>query len=260
MYKFCFLENSFQNIDKSVFTKYFSQLVTGREAFKRAHVVSGFESTGIFPLDRTRIPEEKLSINRTFQHVVSARNTQDPDEGDVEIDSGDDDDGSDDTEDSSEDDSDDSNDSDDSEGGRGGEHVMHFGRGDDDDDEQSQVVLSIPRLQSERNEQLLSTFLTNQLSKPTKSSITISKKRAKVVGPSGACITSQDSQRIMQSDENDRVQKRIDNERVKKERESKKRKLDEEAARKKELAQIKRNIKQGRTAMNALRRGKLTKS
>jgi len=137
---------------------------------------------------------------------------------------------------------------------------MHFGRGDDDDDEQSQVVLSIPRLQSERNEQLLSTFLTNQLSKPTKSSITISKNRAKVVGPSGACLTSQDSQRIMQSDENDRLQKRIDNERVKKERESKKRKLDEEAARKKELAQIKRNIKQGRTAMNAPRRGKLTKN
>jgi hypothetical protein len=68
----------------------------------------------------------------------------------------------------------------------------------------------------------------------------VPKKRARVVGPSGACITSKESIEIMQNDDNEKLQKKIDTQRSKVERDNKKRKLDEDAARKKELIFIKR--------------------
>ncbi len=138
-------ENSFQNIDKSTFTNYFSQLIAGREAFKQAHVVSGFDTTGIFPLDRTRIPEEKLTINKTFQHVVSARSYGNEDGGEHDSDESDDGNDGNDNDDGNDDHNDDDS-IDDSDDGRGGKHVMHLrGRSDDEEnDVVSQVVLSLP--------------------------------------------------------------------------------------------------------------------
>jgi len=142
-------------------------------------------------------------------------------------------------------------------------HVMHFGR--DSDHESSQIVLvgrssrspvrtctlrnpetsktPKPRHfeQTEKNTEFLNNFLASQLNnRPSKSGITIAKKRKRVVGPSGACITSQESEALMQDEENQKLQKKIDTDRLKKQRESKRRKMDEEATRKKELKSIKK--------------------
>jgi hypothetical protein len=62
-----------------------------------------------------------------------------------------------------------------------------------------------------------------------------------LVGPGGACITSTDSQAILEAEANEKLQKKIDAERAKRDKEIKRRKLDEAAAHKKELAALKKN-------------------
>ena len=227
------------------FEDWFSN-VQSKEAFKRAHAVSGFDSTGIFPLDRSRVPKEKLLINKTFQHVVSARTAQETD---------------------SDDESSDLNETGEYEPSN---HVMHYGRSDSDEEPSSQIVLDRPSIsqprsssplrslspapsQSDLNTELLNNFLSTQLSKASKPSsihITDRVKRARLVGPGGACITSTESQSILEAEVNERLQRKIDADRVKQEREIKRRKLDAAAIRKKELASIKKKIKREKLVTN----------
>ncbi len=128
------INNSYKNIDKKTFTEYFSKLIMSKTVFRRSHSVSGFDTTGIFPLDRARISPEKLKINKTFEHIASARR-------------------------SAEDEASDSNGeptgrdeepvaSDEEEDEVEGQHVIHYGRDDDDDETQSQVVIRSLRRQS----------------------------------------------------------------------------------------------------------------
>ncbi len=137
---------------------------------------------------------------------------------------------------------------------------MHYGRSDSDEEPSSQIVLDRPSIsqprsssplrslspapsQSDLNTELLNNFLSTQLSKASKPSsihITDRVKRARLVGPGGACITSTESQSILEAEVNERLQRKIDADRVKQEREIKRRKLDAAAIRKKELASIKK--------------------
>lgn len=59
---------------------------------------------------------------------------------------------------------------------------------------------------------LINNFLSTQLSKVSRShsKITVSKrvKRSKLVGPGGACITSDDSHAILEAEANEKLQKK----------------------------------------------------
>jgi hypothetical protein len=53
-------QNGTALITKESFPKLLRELATKHEVFKRRHAVSGFESTGIYPLDRNAIDRSKL--------------------------------------------------------------------------------------------------------------------------------------------------------------------------------------------------------
>jgi len=67
--------------------------------------------------------------------------------------------------------------------------------------------------QSDLNTELLNNFLSTQLTKASRpgSCITTSDrlKRTRLVGPGGACITSTDSQAILEAEANEKLQKKI---------------------------------------------------
>lgn len=62
----------FRNIDKGEFTRLLKKLIQSGKAFLRSHAVAGFESTGIYPINRNAIAKEKLNLATTFQAATNS--------------------------------------------------------------------------------------------------------------------------------------------------------------------------------------------
>jgi hypothetical protein len=83
------LSSKFSNIDKQVFPKLLNELtdknqIKPPEAFLRRHAVSGFESTGIYPLDKIAMKSKLklISDTRLDSHVNQNDNAESSDEED----------------------------------------------------------------------------------------------------------------------------------------------------------------------------------
>lgn len=75
------VKSKINNISKEIFPSLLKQLVQSKVAFKRQHVISGFESTGIFPFNRNAIPEDKWKYLLDSNNSA-ATNGHDGDEND----------------------------------------------------------------------------------------------------------------------------------------------------------------------------------
>lgn len=52
----------FKNVDKDNFPRLIKQLYENDHCFTRLHAISGFEHTGLFPLDKSKVDKSKLKI------------------------------------------------------------------------------------------------------------------------------------------------------------------------------------------------------
>ena len=71
-----YLTSGCKNIDKSIFPSLINKVIQSHEAFTRTHAITGFQKTGLFPLDITSIDETKLTIAETFEEPTTSTSTQ----------------------------------------------------------------------------------------------------------------------------------------------------------------------------------------
>lgn len=68
----------FNNIDKNNFSRLLRLLTESNNVFLRRHAVAGFETCGIYPVNRNAITNEKIKLNSTFINTIQ-RKTADND-------------------------------------------------------------------------------------------------------------------------------------------------------------------------------------
>ena len=71
-----FQKHKFQNVTKEKFPSLLKLLY--ENSFKRIHSINGFEETGIFPFNRTKISAEKLAISFSYEESDSEREKETP--------------------------------------------------------------------------------------------------------------------------------------------------------------------------------------
>ena len=231
------------NINKTLFPELLNKLVNSKKAFLRRHAVAGFEASGLYPLNQNAISDEKLKKCIHQANIIDEPENNGEDYGG---DDGEDKDGDDDGDDVgecelvahgnvSEDGEYGRDDDDGDDGGDGGDGSNSFYSQDKATNRaRSQIVITKrTNIAEQFVDQSLRAVISSQQNNNTQ------KKRKRLIGPSGACITSQESIAILELESQSKKQKLLDIEVKKKEREEKK--LENE--RKKEWNAVKKQNK-----------------